>query len=205
MGWLNYHIEKDFNGKFDKKGELDKMWNQKEHRDCNGTHYPELKVLKSSMIGSTYYAAIKSILRGEETIYAVVVLTSIDNTRYDNFGYKSMTEFYGPCQYQCPISILKLLTPTKDEYALEWRKKCYEYHNKKNQKDSLNKLPINSKIEVIVPFDTTAAKKGEKIILVKCGGYRKRQHSYWFGNGYKWSIKLIGDNYTILERGDKNE
>lgn len=201
MGWTTYHVEVSPNGKIDRKGELDNMYIQKEHIGSDGTHYPELCVLKSAMIGSTYYAAIKSVLKNEVNVFAVIVLTSVNNKLYDNFGYKNMSENCGPYYYQCPMGILKLLTPTTDELALEWREKCYEYHNNKRNKDSLNNLPIGSKIAAIVPYDTTAANKGDKVIFTKCGGYKKGSHSYWFGNGYRWSIKQIGNNYEILERG----
>jgi len=45
---------------------------------------------------------------------------------YHNFGYKDMEEPMGPYYYNCPERILKLLTPTTNEYALKWRKKCWE-------------------------------------------------------------------------------
>lgn len=50
-----------------------------------------------------------------------------------DLGYKDMDESSGPLQYDCPVSILKLLSPTDNENTMEWRKKCYERSKKKNQ------------------------------------------------------------------------
>ncbi len=78
-------------------------------------------ILKDAMVGGVYYAAMRSAKTGK--VWALVVLTDFDN---GEFGYKSMDETCGPCCYDCPISILKLLSPTTDKYALEWREKCKE-------------------------------------------------------------------------------
>lgn len=48
-----------------------------------------------------------------------------------NFGYKDMEESMGPCERRCPKTILEMLTPTTSEYAIEWRKDCWERINKK--------------------------------------------------------------------------
>jgi hypothetical protein len=57
---------------------------------------------------------------------AVVILTTICNKDYNNFGYKLIEETEGPCYYDCPNSILKLLDEPTNEYSKEWRKKCIE-------------------------------------------------------------------------------
>lgn len=38
---------------------------------------------------------------------------------------KYIPEDWGPCEQYCPEKILRLLTPTNDEYALAWRDKCW--------------------------------------------------------------------------------
>lgn len=37
----------------------------------------------------------------------------------------------GPCESECPESILDLLTPTDNQYAIEWRGSCREYAAKR--------------------------------------------------------------------------
>ena len=198
MGWISYHVE-PINGKIDRKGEMDSRWRQEEDTDKDGTHYPKLEVLKSSVVGSTYYGAIKSTKDGVSNVFAVICLTSIDNKEYFNFAVKDMNEFCGPYQNKCPIGILKLLSETENEWANNWRKSCYKYHNKRKDKNSLHNLPIGTKIKALVPYDTTAANKGEEVIFIKCKGYTKKSHSYWYGRGYRWKESQIGDNYEVIK------
>jgi len=56
----------------------------------------------------------------------MVCLLDYKPNNYLNFGYKDMEESEGPCYYNCPERILKLLTPTTNEFALKWREKCWE-------------------------------------------------------------------------------
>jgi len=42
----------------------------------------------------------------------------------ENFGYKDLSENMGPCECRCPASVLDLLGPTENAYALEWRQAC---------------------------------------------------------------------------------
>ena len=56
----------------------------------------------------------------------MVCLLDYRPNEYYNIGYKDMEESEGPYYYNCPERILKLLTPTSNEYALRWRKKCWE-------------------------------------------------------------------------------
>jgi hypothetical protein len=45
----------------------------------------------------------------------------------------------GPFQYDCPERILKLLTPTSNEYAQNWRNKCWENIKRKKARPKLTK------------------------------------------------------------------
>lgn len=151
MGWTSYHATHYKNGKVDRKAEVDKMFTQSEHDyeyDEKVTHLPELKVLKSRMVGSVYYGAVQINNNKENTseTVGIVCLTSVDTKDYFNFSYKDMSETSGPCYYDCPKSILDLLTPTDSEWANEWRKRCYEEVENKKTHD-LSKLPIGTKIK----------------------------------------------------------
>ena len=74
MGWTSYHAEFYKNRTVDRKKEMDKRWTQKESEK-----YPELNVLKSSIVGNVYYAAIE-VKRNEivEQVIPMVVLTSVN-------------------------------------------------------------------------------------------------------------------------------
>ncbi len=76
----------------------------------------------ASTLGVSYLAV--------QSVGAYVVLTAHRPKDDFNFGYKDMAESMGPHESRCPERILKLLTPTDSEYALEWRKRCYDYLEK---------------------------------------------------------------------------
>lgn len=127
MGWTftngKYYKE---NGKVDRKAECD-------HLFCEDL----VKVIKSVMVGNTYYAALKVL--DNNSVIGAVVLTSSDRKNGFNFGYKVMTEDHGPVEDKCPVSILKLLTPTDNEYAKGWRDRCWKNSYKKATKKTIVK------------------------------------------------------------------
>ncbi len=121
MGW-SYNVAKFYkkNGQVDRKAELDDVltW--------TSTSGIRREVLKSVMVGKVYYAAIRRTgPDGDSCVYAYVADTHVNSRDEYNFGYKDMPEDYGPCFYDCPESILSLLTPTTDECSLEWRSECW--------------------------------------------------------------------------------
>lgn len=125
MGWTYYNATHYKNGKVDRKAEMDDLFNWSDpdaHMSC--------AVLKSAMVGSTYYAAVRSenSATGYDEIAAVICLTHVDSKSYCNFGYKDMDETMGPFKYGCPKSILKLLSPTDNVTANDWRQECWNRH-----------------------------------------------------------------------------
>jgi len=153
MDW--YHANhRQKNGAVDRKAELDGVW---------GDHY---EVLKSAMVGSTYYAAVKVKETGK--VFAAVFLTKVNSRETCNFGYKDMEESMGPNEAKCPLSILNLLTKTDNEIALEWRARCRKYHADKNSPASFENLPLGTKIVWTVPYDRIGNFcKGMKLELIK--------------------------------------
>lgn len=87
-----------------------------------------VRVLRSALISmKTYYAAVERLKAGEpRQVCAIVCLVKYNprDRRGEIFGYKDMDEFMGPGEARCPATILDLLTPTDDAYALEWRRRC---------------------------------------------------------------------------------
>lgn len=85
-------------------------------------------VLKSAMVGSTYYAAVQHVHPdGKVEVWAAVILTKRDRDPVYNLGVKHMDETAGPYECKCPMGILKLLTPPLNDYAAQWREKCRAY------------------------------------------------------------------------------
>ena len=211
MGWTSQHATHYKNGKIDRKAECDAYF-------MEGLNAGFYEVLKSSMVGSTYYAAIKPLKKyganescvdipeEEQEVFAAIFLTSTDVKDYFNFSYKDMDESYGPYAQNCPKGILDLLTPTESEYANNWRKACRENITKRNNPNSLSKLPIGSVIQFVLPYDTTLNKAGALITLEKTNDWSKK--AYWRQQGryIKWSSKLINymtdGKYEVVNRGD---
>lgn len=110
MGWSSIYTGRLTSQ--DKKQRIDKVrtWNNEE-------------VVKSCMVGTTYYAAVRR--KDDGVVYAVVALTQMEG---GEFGFKDMSEICGPIEEKCPIGILKLLSPTDNKLAQEWRKRCLENH-----------------------------------------------------------------------------
>ncbi len=96
--------------------------------------------IKTCLVGSTWYVAVRAQMHGDAAIpggrdphdaydldatgaytFAAVFLTRIDGGEW---GYKDMDECMGPREAEAPLSLLKLLSPTSRDYALDWRKRC---------------------------------------------------------------------------------
>lgn len=214
MGWTSYHATHYKNGRIDRKAECDSIFNS-DMVEWGGDHTTigKYEVLKSTMVGGTYYAAIKKTKFATETepeishVFAAICLTSTNMKDYYNFTYKDMDETCGPGQCDCPKGILDLLTPTNHEYALNWRKACYENLAKKKNPNSLSNLPVGTVIKVIMPFDTNFFKQGQEVILKKC--------KKWSSNRTEWLtqvsplcrftsglMKSLMESYEVVERGE---
>lgn len=171
MGWT-WQCAKfyDRKGNIDRKAECDDLytWNNEETGD-------KCRVLKSAMVGATWYGACERTRPGQEPyVFAGVCLTSVYRRAGFDFGYKDMDESEGPCERDCPLSILKLLSPCDHEWALVWRKDCRENAAKKAaaKKDlnGLRNLQIGAKI--------TIQKRGQSIVLEK-GRISNRKNPVW--------------------------
>lgn len=171
MGWT-WQCAKfyDRKGNIDRKAECDDLytWNNEETGD-------KCRVLKSAMVGATWYGACERTRPGQKPyVFAGVCLTSVDSREYCNFGYKDMDESMGPCERDCPVSILNLLSPRDDKWALEWREDCrnnaaQKAADRKNL-NSLQNLPLGAKI--------TVQKRGQSIVLEK-GRISNRKNPVW--------------------------
>jgi hypothetical protein len=186
MGWTFYHaIKYKPNGEVDRKAELDNHdWGEK------------YKVLKSSMVGSVYYAAV--LTRRTEEVWCAVFLTQTCGKAYYNFGYKDMNESMGPIEARCPVSILNLLTPTDNEDSLQFRERCRKYHADKKSPTSLKNLPVGTKIIWTAPHDFVGVPKGQQVELVKCQ-FGKRTLWVNLARNFRIDAKNIENNFTVAD------
>ena len=99
-------------------------------REFSGT-----EILDCATYGwSEAYLACKS----RERVFAIVCKLQRKPQEEYNFGYKDINEEMGPYYFNCPERILRLLSPTKNEYAKNWRLKCLERIEKRKAKPKLN-------------------------------------------------------------------
>ena len=174
MGWTtcfraaNYKTIRQ-NGRLvevvDRQKECDALctWSRKEEVGSDGKTYPAIKntVLKSAMVGSVYYAAVKREVDGRKPIVWAAVFLTCGKSRYDGtiWGYKDMDETMCPYYYDCPATILALLTPTDDESANKWRENCRKTIAEKAEKRKCGKE------EIFVPMGIAVdARRGSWIL-----------------------------------------
>ena len=95
---------------------------------------PKYTVLKATLVKrNTAYMAIRYKHEDKDFVFAAIYLVRYAPKSYHNLIYKEMDETVGPGYCECPESVLDLLTPTDNKYALEWRKACREYHAKRKE------------------------------------------------------------------------
>lgn len=185
MGWTSYPVYwcATKNGKIDRKAEIDRVYSGEDETK-------KWTVLKSSMVGSTWYGAVKVEKKetGESRVFGGVCMTSVDR---GEFWYKDMDESVGPGPGDCPKSILAMLSPTDSEWANGWRNRCLENYEKKHGSNALSKMPIGTVIEVIV--------NGDSIKLTKHGPAYQFKTPFWMTeNGRYMSKKRIPREYKVI-------
>lgn len=123
MGWITFHETRSAKEYFLQE------WQQEED-----SH----RILDIAIVNfREAYMAMQCKNTGQIT--AAVCLLHRAPKDYYNFGYKSMDEFCGPCVYNCPERILKLLSPLDEvtsceqskERATNWREGCQEIINRR--------------------------------------------------------------------------
>ncbi len=136
MGWLfmNRH---HMGGHATPKSYLDAQFTFINAPDDNGIARGA-RVLASSCPGNrVWYAAVQYSENGVPTdVIAMVCLVKWNPRDKEamHFGYKDMSESMGPCEAEAPENILRLLTPTTNENALDWRRRCLARLQKRSRK-----------------------------------------------------------------------
>ena len=189
MGWDYTHATHyTAKGTIDRKAEIDEHFNWSSDKTA-------VEVVKSCMVGSTYYAALRVTDKetGSIETTAEVVLTHTDSREYFNFGMKAISEDLGPAEDRCPASILKLLSPTDNEYAIDWRERCQKNIEAKKRPHSLSKLPIGTTIR----FTNW---KGESVELSKHPAAYQFKKPFWYNsnNNTYMPATRIPDSYEVI-------
>lgn len=167
MGWDGHYAEHWKNGKPDVMAEF-----MDRYKDFGGQQSP-CEVVKAVKVGSVIYSAVRD--KKTDEVFGVVSLTSIDK------GYvlfKEMSEDMLPCYYDCPKSVLNLLSETKETNALEWRKKCEEQVEVKKTSPTYLK---NSRVGDLLIYR-------DRAILIHCPPYAQFKTDFW---------KMLGENRYV--------
>ncbi|MCM1218800.1 MAG: hypothetical protein NC548_30315 [Lachnospiraceae bacterium] len=198
MGWTGTIATRYKKGIIDRKAECDGYFME----GLNAGHY---EVLKSTMRGSVYYAAVQNktryVGRDEKNkpvyepiengaVWAAVFLTSVEGPW---FYYKDMSEDMGPCECDCPTSILNLLSETDSEYALAWRERCRKSREEKKNPNALNNLPVGA----VIRFTNW---NGEPVELLKHPAAYQFKRPFWYceASGGYIPAKRIPGNYEVI-------
>ncbi len=201
MGWTGvsvWELPVNKNGKYDVKSYIDNIMSY----EGTGRTW---NVVKSVMVGSTWYGAVSCTdkERNRTNVFAEVVLTSINK---NEFWYKEMSENMGPFKYDCPASILEILSFTDNKYALEWREKCKDTAKYKKFRSNWWKT-AKDKTKVSYIKYTFEGKNGPEIAYLNYirGWYKGKSSNFWSDGYYHYSNRLLNEDNCVFVRPDGTE
>lgn len=120
MGWTSYHRV---------PGESDRDHLTRELLRFGLEEGPsKYEFVDTATVATTFYAAVRNRENGE--VCGLVVLQQRQRG-YHNYFRKEIDETMGPAEDRCPDRILDLLSPTENEYALDWRARCRKYNERR--------------------------------------------------------------------------
>ena len=174
MGWTSTHVNKGEAGEY-----MRKLFT------CDG-EISSFEMVGGAFVGwGQHYAAVKRTIKATGESYVFAVATLIRWTRDDyNFTYNEMDESMGPYMYKCPVSILKLLTPSEKMEAVSgcnvktsknWRVTCWE---NALAKQKATKLINNSIIKFDKPLSFINNENVDTFVVRKLGR-RTRFYKYY--------------------------
>lgn len=100
----------------------------------------ENEVVKATIKNGVVYGAIRNLKTND--VWAMVSLLKFRKDGWQTeMLAKNMSEDMMPYYFDCPKSILDLLTKTDNEYSNEWRKRCYEQLANQKEKAKIKKSP----------------------------------------------------------------
>lgn len=165
MGWLYMH-RLHMDGHATPKAYLDAQFTYSRAHEDGSTY--AMRVLDSACVANrVWYGATRVERSGQEPYVIALVCLVRWNPRDKeglHLGYKDMEESMGPCEAECPERILRLLTPTTNEHAIEWRRRCRERLQLRSRK-----IEDGMHIRLAKPLTFTDGHVGSDFIVVKRG------------------------------------
>lgn len=138
----------------------------------------EAELVCIEVLGNVGYATFFD--RQKYNLYATVIITKQDKKQYYNFSYKIIHENENPEYANFPQKMFKILSPTDNIGALEWRKKCEEKHKK--EQVLTKKLQHKSVIQFQKPILIEDSQSINTFTVIKNG---KKTHFKHNGKYYK--------------------
>lgn len=140
--------------------------------------------LASRVVGNHVWQAVRT-----PSGRVMISLDLIAKERGGGWGYKGMSEDWGPYHYDCPLSLLDMCTETDNENARAWRAKVREYHAKRKAAPA----PKAGMVVTVGQHDYT---------LVEPHGPR----SGWIvtmvgGSGFKYRLGAAALNRALMDLG----
>lgn len=108
---------------------------------CFNSYY-KFDFAKAVIKNGVLYGAVKDINKetDEPIVWGLVAIINFYTNKFETeMRCKLMDETMHPYYYNCPKSILDLLTITDNEHSNEWRKRCYEELAKQKEKAKVKK------------------------------------------------------------------
>lgn len=180
MGWWGVY----YGGKSPNRKERLELVLHQEKLDKETEHG---KLIDVSMVGTTIYGAYHNKITGR--VYGIVLLTHwIDG----ELRIKSMDETMGPGESNCPVRIIKKLSPLTPEfdphgYCADWRERCIA--NSKREKSKLSQLPMYTRIQLHNPQKT--------VLIIEPGRNGRRRY---MGYGCRASAQCVNSwGFDVLE------
>ena len=121
------------------------------------------KLIAFAMRGWTVaYGAYETCCNGKKEVTGLAI--QLRFTRNGEMGVKDISEEMGPCDRECPSTILKLLTePAPNDYAKQWRETCWKNVNARKA----IKLNEGAIVEFKEPLHFTSGAEYKRFTVVK--------------------------------------
>ncbi len=179
MGWM--FVNKPYNVTTKEFLKKEFTWEREDGLYC--------RVLDCAVVHlcEAYLAIERGDATGPKEVFAVVCLLQYRPNDYYNFGYKDMDEDMHPYHYNCPERILKLLTPTDNPSAKEWREECWKRLRKRKERPRLQKGKV-IQFEEPIPFSSGRRESTFRI---------EDPRRLWVSDRHGWRYKL---SRWVIER-----
>lgn len=123
------------------------------------------EIVECATVKGAFYAAVR---RGEE-VWCLVVLVHRNRSQDYNFTTKEMTDTMGPAVTDCPAKVLDALTPTDNQYALEWRADC---RKRLAQQEKARQVRPGQVVKFAAPFSFTNGDTLDTFVFEKRNSFR---------------------------------